>query len=162
MSIGDTIASPIDIVAFLQAQRGEREPAILVHGPPLAGKSTFARRLAEKEGMATLDLLEHFARNARLAGEIDQADPARLRRLILDYADTTDASILLVDEVDFLLRVWGDNLVPFREMVRRLRHPTRAVAFAIFVQTRPELDTWSLVTAARRSRVLRFEEVGAV
>lgn len=145
----------IDLVAFLRSLRSERQPSLLVHGPPLCGKSSFARKLAEKNGWGYLDVLAMVAIRPELSTQVDRFDIPALRKLLLEQAK---ADVLVVDELDFLFPLWGD-LRPFQEMVRSLVNAERPVGFAFFVQSRPEWNNWNLLTAARQNRVVDFEKI---
>jgi hypothetical protein len=157
MSNADTVT--IDLAAFLLTQRRERYPVAVVHGLPFAGKSTFARRLAQRDGFGYLDVLNEVSERPNLAGAIDRFDVAALRMLIVEYASNAGVDVLLVDELDFLIPTWAGDLAPFQEMVRRLRHPEKQVAFGFFLQTRPAVEQWQLLNAARVSCVLPFETI---
>ncbi len=157
MSAGSVVYT--DLPAFISTLRGTREPTFAVLGPPLSGKSTFARRLAAQEGIVYLDILDYIHGRPDLASTIDIINPPALRQLILEYVARTVAGVLLVDEADFLLHSWGDDLVSFQEMVRKLAAPGRQVVFGFFLRTQPSLDGWRMVTSGGRARVLRFEEL---
>jgi len=146
----------LDLPAFVRSLRGERQPSMLVHGSPLSGKTTFARKLATQAGWGYLDVLAAVAARPELAGHIDQLDIPTLRSLLLEAAAGVDA--LLVDELDFLFPLWGD-LRPFQELVRTLSVPDRPVTFVFFVQSRAEWEGWGLMTAARENRVVELEKV---
>jgi hypothetical protein len=151
----------IDLPTFIRAQRRERYPSFVVHGPPLSGKSRFAQALAHKLGLGYLDVLGVLAEQPELAAQIDRFDVAALKRLILDRAaGVTEA--LLIDDLDFLFPVWADDLMPFKEMVRGLICPGQPMAFGFFVQTRREWQDWNLLTAARASRILQWENIQPV
>ncbi|MDP9315049.1 MAG: ATP-binding protein [Chloroflexota bacterium] len=149
----------IDLPRFIAEQRRERYPSFVVHGRPLSGKSTFARELAKQPNVAYLDVLSTIAENQTLAGQIDQVDASTLQQLILTHAATRPANVLLIDELDFLLYTWTNDLTPFIEMVTRLVNPGKPIVFGFFVQTRPVFDEWSLLTAGRVRRVINFEDI---
>lgn len=150
-------AATIDLADFLRAQRRERYPVAVVHGLPFAGKSTFARQLAQRNSFGYLDVLSEINTRPDLRDTIDRFDSAALRALITGYATATETDVVLIDELDFLLPVWASDLASFQEMVRRLRHPERQITYAFFLQTRPALEQWRLVNAAGASCVLSFE-----
>jgi hypothetical protein len=157
MSNADT--ATIDLAAFLRALRRERAPVAIIHGLPYAGKSTFARQLAQRHSFGYLDVLAEVGKRPDLADHIDRFDVAALRTLILNHPNLSQFDVLLVDELDFLLPIWADNLVPFQAMVRRLLHPEKQIAFGFFIQSRPALDQVHLENAARISCVLPFEAI---
>lgn len=149
----------IDFLAFLRALRGERQPTCVVHAAPLCGLTQFAQALARRPGIAYLDVLSMVATSPELSESLDRFQPDDLGRLILRQQP---ADVMLVDDLDFVFPVWGRDTRPFQELVRGLRHPDHQTSFAFFVHTRAEWEQWSLLTAERSSRVLRFEELQPV
>jgi hypothetical protein len=146
----------LDFPAYLQALRGERQPTCVVHAAPLSGLSQFAQALARRPGFGYLDVLGTVADQPELSARLDQFQPNDLGRLIVRLGQS---DVVLVDDLDFLFPIWGRDIHPFQEMVRSLKHPRLPVALAFFVHTRPEWEQWDLLTAARGSRVLRFENL---
>jgi hypothetical protein len=152
----------LDLPAFLRSLRAERRTAMFIHGAPLCGKSRFARQLVEKIGGGYLDVLEALPHRPDLSVAIDQFDPAALRLLTLEFAESTPKDIIVIDEFDFLFPIWVGDLSPFQNMLHDLYNPRRATAFVFFAQSRPEWVTWQLETAARQSRVIDFERLKAL
>lgn len=144
--------------AFLKLQRGERYRAFLVHGPPHCGKSTFARKLASQAGGTYLDVLTTVATNPELAAEVDLLDAARLKRLALDAAPQ-EAGLVLVDEFDFLLPLWGGDLSPLMEIVRKVSPPETQAILGFFMRTMPIFESLGLHNRAGQNRVLRLDEI---
>lgn len=149
----------LDLPSFLRTLRGERRTAMLIHGAPLVGKSRFARGLAEKFEGGYLDVLATISQRPDLASEIDQFDPATLRRLAVEFAESTPKDFIVIDELDFLFPIWGGDLKPFQSMIYDLYNPRRATAFVFFAQSRPEWEAWALETSGRQSRVVEFENL---
>ncbi len=148
--------SKIDLLAFLRTLRGERQPTCLIHGQPLSGKSQFAQELAEQTGWSYLDVLGTLGSQPERAARIDQFQLDDLRDLILA---TVEADVLLIDDLDFLFPIWVNDVHPFQEFVRTLKHRNRQVAFCFFAHTRRDFEEWTLWTASRASRVLRFDDI---
>lgn len=146
----------VDLPVFLQSMRGERQPTVVVHGPPLCGKSKFAQTLAVRKGWACLDVMTLLSEQSEISRKIDQIDVSDLKQQIIGH--TGNADIVLVDEIDFLFPLWGD-LQPFKEMVRALLNPVRPVVYVFFLQTRHDWDDWKLFTAGHRSRIFAFETI---
>lgn len=159
MSVNDV--ARIDIRQFLRRQQGERYKAFVIHGPPLASKTKFARKLADViPGGVYLDMLRYVTERPELAQQVDMIDVAALQRLVLAYAATTGAQILLVDELDFLVPVWGDDLTEFKHMVRSLSVAQIPAIVGFILQTRYELEEWKLPNGANnQNRILHFENI---
>ncbi len=155
------VANPIDLLDFMRKQRGERQPTFVVLGPPLSGKTAFARQLTARSGCGYLNVLDAFSQSPDQARLIDRFDEQALRRWLIDQA-APPIDMLLVDDLDFLIPTW-DDLTPFKEMVRTLIHPDRTVVFGFFLQTRSDFDDWTLLRGDRKtSRILRLDEIQAI
>jgi hypothetical protein len=162
MSVNDV--TRIDIRQFLQRQQGERYKAFVIHGPPLASKTKFARKLAEiSPGGVYLDVLRYVIERPELAQQIDMIDVAALQRLVILYAINTGARLLLVDELDFLIPIWSDDLTEFKYMVRSLSVAQTPTVIGFILQTRYELEEWNLPNGANnQNRILHIENIQAL
>ena len=150
----------LDLLAFLRSLRGERNPSAVVHGLPLSGKTRYAKLLARTSGVVYVDVLKTAADALAQGARAEELDVPWLRATVSERASDPGSEITLVDDADFLFPMWNGDLAPFREMIRGLAVPPY-VAFAFFVQSRDELQTWRFFTAAGRSRVLSFDELKA-
>ncbi len=162
MSVNDV--ARIDIRQFLRGQQGERYKAFVIHGPPLASKTKFARKLAEviPDGVY-LDMLRYVTERPELAQQIDMIDVAALQRLVIAYAAATGAQVLLVDELDFLVPVWGNDLTEFMHMVRSLSVAQTPTIIGFILLTRYELGEWKLPNGANnQNRILHIENIQAL
>ncbi len=162
MSVNDV--TRIDIRQFLQRQQGERYKAFVIHGPPLASKTKFARKLAEiSPGGVYLDVLRYVIERPELAQQIDMIDVTALQRLVILYAINTGARLLLVDELDFLIPIWSDDLTEFKYMVRSLSVAQTPAVIGFILQTRYELEEWNLPNGANnQNRILHIENIQAL
>jgi len=162
MSVNDV--ARIDIRQFLQRQQGERYKAFVIHGPPLASKTKFAHKLAEViPGGVYLDVLRFVTERFELAQQVDMIDAAALQRLVITYAADKGARLLLVDELDFLVPVWGDDLTEFKHMVRSLSVAQTSAVIGFILQTRYELEAWNLPNGANnQNRILHIENILAL
>lgn len=163
-NIDDGAAGPetrkVDMLRLIADQRRERYRTVVVHGPPLSGKSEFARRLADAVPSAHyLDLLAHFAAAPDLAGRVDVFDAAALRGLTLAYANDHAAACLVVDDLDFLVYAWNGNLTEFQAVVGKLSAAQSPAVIVFVLQTQPALEGWELLNSAHTPRVLRLEEI---
>jgi hypothetical protein len=162
MSVNDV--ARIDIHQFLRRQQGERYKAFVIHGPPLASKTKFAHKLAEViPGGVYLDMLRYVTERPELAQQVDMFDAAALQRLVSTYSANTGAQLLLVDELDFLVPVWGDDLTEFKHMVRSLSVAQTPAIVGFILQTRNELEEWKLPNGANnQNRILHIENIQAL
>ncbi len=154
----------IDIRQFLQRQLGERYKTFVIHGPPLASKTKFARKLAEViPGGVYLDMLRYVSERPELAQQVDMIDVAALQHLVITYAANAGARLLLVDELDFLVPIWGDDLTEFKHMVRSLSIAQTPAVIGFILQTRFELEEWNLPNGANnQNRILHIENIQAL
>lgn len=147
----------LDIRTFVSTMRGERFSSFVIHGTPL-GKSTFARRLAETESGLYVDVLARVAEDKELSKKVDILDEAWLEELAREVAKS-GASLLVLDEWEFLIPVWGSDITPFLQRLARLHLPC-VVAWVL--TTRPKLEEANLQRADGVSRVLKLEEIQAI
>jgi hypothetical protein len=152
--------SRVDMLRLIAEQHRERYRAVVVHGPPLTGKSEFARRLAAAVPHAYyLDLLTHFVERSHLAGQIDVFDAAALRDLAIVHARNLGTACLVVDDFDFLVHAWNGNLTEFQAVVGKLSSAQSPAVIVFVMQTHPALDGWDLLNSARSRRTLRLENI---
>lgn len=150
----------VDMLRLIAEQRRERYRAVVVHGPPLTGKSEFARRLAAAVPNAHyLDLLAYFVERPHLAGQVDVFDAAALRDLAIVHAREQGAACLVVDDFDFLVHAWNGNLTEFQAVVNKLSSAQSPAVIVFVMQTHPALEGWDLVNSARSRRTLRLENI---
>lgn len=150
----------VDMLRLIAAQRRERYRALVVHGPPLTGKSEFARRLAAAvPGAHYLDLLAHFAGDPDLAGQVDVFDAAALADLAVASAREREAACLVVDDLDFLVHAWNGNLTEFQTVISKLSAAQSPVVIVFVLQTQPALESWELLNSAHDRRTLRLEDI---
>lgn len=150
-------STSFDLPSFIRSLRGERNPTVLVHGPPLSGKTRFANQLASQTGWTYLDVLSSLSAHPSWPAIIDQFDIPALKEILIQNAAKAN-EVLLIDELDFLFPLLGD-LRPFQIMVQSLLPPIPGIAFAFFVQSRSEWQNWSMSTAALHSRIISFETI---
>jgi len=145
----------IDIRAFLAAQRRERYKACVLHSPPEkdAERRHFAARMAAAEQGVTVDVLAQVAADPDLAATVDF-----LRRTALDAA-AGGAGLVVMEEFEFLLPVWGNDLSGLKQMVTTLSRTDTPSVIVFAMRTRRELETWPLLTDQGQSRVLALAAI---
>ena len=158
--MGIANSSLIDFQAFLTQQKAERYRAFLVHDLPREGKTAFAHHLAALcEQAVYLDVLQYIAMEPELARRVDTLDIPRFQSLILSVAAHRHAHLLLVDEFDFLLPIWGESLPAFFHMVEKLSNRQTDAIIGFFLQTHPMMEHWSLFNNARQPRILTLKDI---
>jgi hypothetical protein len=150
----------LDMLQFLEEQRRERYRAFVIHGRPLEGKTTFALKLASiSYGGQYLDVLQYIATHPAIAQTIDVIDATALRSMIIQYARETAAKLLLVDEIDFLLHIWGHELTEFKRIIESLSCTEIPAVVGFILQTRPFLEEWKLTNSHGQRRIVRLEGI---
>jgi hypothetical protein len=151
-------AAGVDMREFVKTLRGERYRSFILHDAPLRGKSEFARRLAQLEGGVYLDVLGLVADSPDLCSRVDTLDSGLLKSLALQAAGE-HVPLVVVDEFDFLLPVWGGETGPVIEIVRKLSVVETPTVVGFVMQTLPALEQASLTTPSGMSRILTLEDV---
>ena len=148
---------------FLEQQRGERYRAFVIHGPPLSGKTTFARRLvATTPGGIYLDMLEYITQRPELTERVDIIDAKVLHNIVIGHAAETSAQVLLVDEIDFLVHIWGDDLAEFKYLIESLSVTQTPTITGFVLQSYHDLEEWNLLNNAKQNRILHIEDIIAI
>jgi hypothetical protein len=156
-------ADRLDMLGFITRQRRERYRAFVLHGPPLSGKSAFARELASRIPAGHyLNLLDAFAGRPDLAAHVDTWDAAALLRFAVDYANEREAACLLVDDLDFLVHAWNDDLAEFRHQVEKLAPGLTPAAIGFVLQTQPGFESWRPLNSSGQSRVIALDGIAAL
>ena len=152
--------SLLDIRLFVAAQRKERYKAFVVHGPPEkdAERRRFAVRLAALESGVYLDVLAQVAASTGLSETVDVLDADFLRQIALDAA-SGGAALVVVDEFDFLLPVWGNDISSLQQMISILSRTDTPSVIVFAMQTRPALEAWHLTNDQGQSRVLSLSTI---
>lgn len=148
---------------YLRMQQQETYRAFIVHAPAMRGKTAWARSLRDKLSVYLFDVQQYFVDHPELAEEIDRFDPDNLEHLLL--ALDISESVVVVDNVDFLLNVWTpasqDHLLGIVE--RRLKSPgVTDKVFVFMTQDHPRLLRRPLPNSHGQPRVLplrQFTEV---
>ena len=148
---------------FLIQQRGERYPEFILHGRPRSGKTAFARSLSTMmSGIIYFDMLKYVSEQPELTLQIDLIDASRLGKIATTYATEAKAQVLLVDEIDFLVHTWEDDLIAFRHMVKSLSVTQCPTIIGFILQTQHVIETWYLPNIAKQNRILHLEDIAAL
>jgi hypothetical protein len=124
----------------------------------MGGKTRLARRMVAVLDAHIFDLQTHFTADADLRARIDRYRPRDLEHLLL--ALNTPASLVAVDNIDFLLNTWTPrHKKEFVGMVeRRLRAPgVTEKIFAFFIQTGPLIARHTLTNTKGQFRILPLD-----
>lgn len=153
----------MDFLTYLDHQQAEDRRAFIVHAPACAGKSAFARKVqVARQDAYLLDLQKTFLQSDDLP-PIQTFGDKMLRSLLLNL--TVTASIILVDNMDFLWNTWrSDDRKNFLNWIGvQLRSPAVTTkTFVFFLQSDPQLQTMPLPDSKRHSRVHALSEFSAL
>lgn len=153
----------IHIQQFLAQQQGERYRVFILHGHPYSGKTAFARKVASAmAGVIYFDVLNYVIEHPHLTLQIDLIDAARLREIVITYAAEARAQVLLVDEIDFLVHTWENDLSTFQQMAKSLSVNQTPTIIGFILQTQPVLEAWHLTNTAKQNRILHIEDIAAL
>jgi hypothetical protein len=150
----------IDSRAFLAIQRQERYKARVLHSPPEkdAARRQFIRRLVAAEQGVAVDVLAQVAANPEQAATVDLLDEGFLRQTALDAA-ARGAGLVVVEEFEFLLPVWGNDLSGLQQMITTLSRTDTPSVIVFAMQTCRTLETWSLLNDQGQSRILALSSI---
>ena len=143
---------------YIAIQATESYRAFIIHGPAMSGKTRLARRMRDVLSAYVLDLQAHFVADPDLCARIDRYRPRDLERMLLalDVAE----SLVVVDNVDFLLNTWSPkHRREFVAMVdKRLRSPGDTdKTFVFLIQTDPLIVRHELTNTRGQPRVLPID-----
>ena len=148
----------LNIRQFLATQRQERFKSFLIHNPPLTGKTAFARQFAAMENGIYVDVLARVAESQDLSTKIDELDVRFLKSLALDGA-SSGAKLVVLDEFDFLVPVWSDDLTGLHELVRKLAAVETPAVVVFVLRTRSVIEGWEIQNTLRQSRILSLSSI---
>ena len=144
-----------DLRQYLASQGQETFRACIIHAPAMSHKTELGRRIRDALGAYLLDLQAYFLEHPELAERIDRFRPGDLEKLLLKL-DVSE-SIVVVDNVDFLLNTWTRrHLEEFVAMVDlRLKSPgVTDKTFVFMVQSNPVILKHEVTNTRGRPRIL--------
>ena len=77
-------------------------------------------------------------------------------------AATPGTDVVLVDEFDFLVPVWGGDVSGLLEMVRKLSVSETQTTIGFVMKTVPAVEAFTLRDRAGNRRILRWDEIQAL
>ncbi len=84
-------------------------------------------------------------------------DAPFLRQIALEAAG--GAGLVVVEEFDFLVPIWGNDLSSLQQMVGVLSRTDTPSVIVFGMQTRPALEAWNLTNDLGQSRVLPLSSI---
>ena len=147
--------SKYDLRQYLASQGQETFRACIIHAPAMSHKTELGRRIRDALGAYQLDLQAYFLEHPELAERIDRFRPGDLEKLLLKL-DVSE-SIVVVDNVDFLLNTWTRrHLEEFVAMVDlRLKSPgVTDKTFVFMVQSNPVILKHEVTNTRSQPRIL--------
>jgi hypothetical protein len=152
-----------DLRQYLTIQGQETFRACIIHAPAMGHKTELGRRMRNVLGAYLFDLQAHFLEHPKLAERIDRFRPHDLERLLLGLQ--VPESVVVVDNVDFLLNTWTKrHLEAFVAMVDlRLKSPgVTDKTFVFFVQDHPVILRYELKNTRDQPRILPLDAFQAL
>ena len=143
---------------YVATQATESYRAFIIHGPAMSGKTRLARRAAAVLDAHVLDLQAYFVARPDLCARIDRYRPTDLEQLLRTL--DTPATLVVIDNADFLLNVWTPHHKhTFVAMIeRRLRSPSDTErTFCFLIQTDPIITRHQLTNTHGQPRVLPLD-----
>jgi hypothetical protein len=153
----------IDLRQYLNVQSQETCRAFVIHAPAMAGKTALARRMERILGAYRFDLQHHFIANEKLAASIDRFRPRDLEKLLLSVS--VPQSVIVVDNLDFLLIVWTPRMKrEFMDMVDlRLKSPDiTSKTYVFMVQDDAVITDYRFTLTPRQPRILPLRAIKAL
>lgn len=147
-----------DLRQYLTTQGQETFRACIIHAPAMSHKTNLARRMRDVLGAYLLDLQAHFLEHMELAERIDRFRPDGLEKLLLTLE--VPESIVVVDNMDFLLNTWtSHHLDEFVAMVDlRLKSPGVTDKTIVFIiQSNPAILRHELKNTRGQPRILPLD-----
>jgi len=147
-----------DLREYLAVQRQETFRACIIHAPAMGHKTEIARRMRDLLGVYLLDLQAYFLDHPKLPARIAHFDPQDLEKLLLQL--DVPQSVVVVDNVDFLLNVWSPaRRKQFAGMVDlRLKSPgVTSKTFVFMIQTDPVITNQPLENTRGTPRILPLD-----
>jgi hypothetical protein len=147
-----------DLRQYLITQGQETFRACVIHAPAMGHKTALAWRIRDVLGAHLLDLQAYFLERPEMARRIDRFRPNDLEKFLLKL--DVPQSVVVVDNMDFLLNVWSQrHLEEFLGMVDlRLKSPgVTDKTFIFMMQTNPAITGRELLNTRGQPRVLPLD-----
>ena len=148
---------------YLNLQAQETCRAFIIHAPAMAGKTKLTRLMEKTLGAYRFDLQKYFTANKELAARIDRFRPGDLEKLLLGL--DVSQSVIVVDNLDFLLVVWTPQMKRgFMNMVDlRLKSPDiTSKTFVFLVQDDSVIMKYHFTLPQRQQRLLPLHAIKAL
>ena len=148
----------VDMRGYVATQGQERCRAFIIHAPAMQHKTALARRMRDVLEGHLLDLQVYFLERPELAQRIDTFRPDDLEKILLGL--DVPQSIVVVDNLDFLLNTWSNQPIEqFVGMVDlRLKSPdTTHKTFVFVIQSNPVILRHKLQNSRGQPRILPRE-----
>jgi hypothetical protein len=155
--------SQYDPRQYLTTQQQETYRACIVYAPAMGHKTAWARRLHDVVGAHLFDLQAYFINQPELAARIDRFRPADLESLLLGL--DVPESIVVVDNMDFLLNTWPSRYrQEFVNLVeRRLKSPgVTDKTFVFMIQDDPTITRRTVTNSRGQPRIIPLQEFQAL
>ena len=148
---------PISLKDYVSDLGKEKFRAFIIHAHPEHSKllRQFARNITKNTDGIYLDILKIFVDDETLSANVDRFTPDTLKELLQDYS--ADHSILVIDQLDFLLDTWRKReRQAFYRMISRQWNsflPNMGATLIFCLQTSTELSSQKITDSHGKTRI---------
>lgn len=145
--------SQINFISFLKNQNTERYKTAVIYSKPLLGKTTFAKRYAQKINAKYIDFLDYVNERDNLKNKIDRFYFEELKSILKKF-EKIEEDYIFIDNFDFVLNIWPKkDLEGFLNIIEKYQS-TKTIIF--FVQERKFLKKRSITNTYGQNRIINI------
>ena len=149
---------------FYNSLKDQRYLSVIIHSKPNVGLSEFARKAAKALNGKYFDLYQYFLDNPELSDEIDSFSEESLMELFHKQAE--GASLLLVDNIDFLLDTWAKTEI--KSFLDRFKNQwdtwklSSHTGLIVFMETNELLENIEIKFQDGTNKIYKLSEFSAI
>lgn len=149
-----TLVHPDDLIHRL---RLDRRRCFVVTGRPGEGKTRLAKQMESHYGGQRVDLLAVFADDPDLAASVDTFTPRRCKEFLQPYATAT---LVLVDEMEFLWHRWDD--AEKQAFLTILKLWSKSAFFGVFLPPDVIIENFQMADQDGRPRIFSLHDLQTI